>query len=159
MIWFDNKTMSKTSSYNVQQMYSLNKGTDLLTLTMDGRPVAGLEGQNGLYASAVLDSGTDEYIVKIVNISLGARTLDVRFDGVKRDESITGLEIITLMPEGKTDALEGTNLQCHSSVSTETLDAAALDGRIIRDGKRAVMFKDYTIPAETFTVLRFKTGK
>ena len=159
MIWFDNKTISKTSSYNVQQMYSLNKGTDLLTLTMEGRPVAGLEGQNGLYASAVLDSGTDEYIVKIVNISPEAHTLDVRFDGVKRGESITGLEIITLTPEGKTDALEGTNLQCHSSVSTERLDAAALDGRIIRDGKRAVMFKDYTIPAETFTVLRFKTGK
>lgn len=159
MIWFDNKSMSKTSSYNVQQMYSLSKGTDLLPLTMDGRPVAGLEGQDGLYASAVLDSGSDEYIVKIVNLSSEPRPVDIRLDGMKRGEIITGVDIMRLVPTAKSTALEGTNLECHSEIITESLTGAELAGRLGQEGKRTVVFKDYAVPAETFAVLRFKAEK
>ena len=46
LVWFDNTEMFKTVSYYVQQMYAKNKGTNVLKLTMDGKPVAGQEGQN-----------------------------------------------------------------------------------------------------------------
>ena len=157
MIWFDNRSMSKTSSYNVQQMYSLNKGTDLLRLTMDGRPVAGLDGQNGLYASAVLDRGSDEYIVKIVNTSSEARTVDIRLDGMKRGGGITGVDVMRLTPTSKVSALEGTNLECHSEIVRESLSAAELADRLVREGKRTVVLKDYAVPAESFVVLRLGT--
>ena len=53
MIWFDNTNMFKSVSYYVQQMYSCNKGTNVLKLTMNGKPVAGQKGQDGLYATAL----------------------------------------------------------------------------------------------------------
>lgn len=46
MIWFDNLRSVKTVSYYVQQLYSLNKGTHVLPLTMDNRPVAGEENSS-----------------------------------------------------------------------------------------------------------------
>lgn len=58
LVWFDNTEMFKTCSYYVQQMYAKNKGTNVLSLTMNKKPVAGQEGQNGLFASAVLDAST-----------------------------------------------------------------------------------------------------
>jgi serine O-acetyltransferase len=47
----------------VQQLYSLNKGTNVVQLTMRGKPVAGNPDQDGLFASAVYDKNTDEIIV------------------------------------------------------------------------------------------------
>ena len=55
MIWYDNTRMFKSVSYYVQQMYACNKGTNVLPLTMNGKSVAGQEGQDGLFASAVVD--------------------------------------------------------------------------------------------------------
>lgn len=67
MIWFDNDTLVRTSSYYVQQMYSHNKGTHVVPLTVDGKPAAGNSGQRGLFASAVADTTANCYIVKAVN--------------------------------------------------------------------------------------------
>ena len=57
MIWFDNLGVVRTASYYVQQLYSHYKGTNVLPLTMQGKNITGAEGQNGLFASAVLDKG------------------------------------------------------------------------------------------------------
>jgi len=64
LIWFDNLTSYGTPSYYVQKLYSTNKGTDLISIVQNGEP---LTGQNGIYASAVVDSKTSEIIIKIVN--------------------------------------------------------------------------------------------
>lgn len=69
LIWFDNTRTVLTSSYYVQQIYSCNKGTNVLRLTMNGKPVAGQDGQDGLFASAVADRKKGETIVKVVNTS------------------------------------------------------------------------------------------
>ena len=82
LIWFDNLETVRSCSYYVQQLYSLNKGTNVLSLTMDGKPVAGLEGQDGLFASAVCDSGTGEVIVKIANTSAETQAVRLEFSGV-----------------------------------------------------------------------------
>ena len=65
-IWYDNLRKFNSCAYYVQQLYSLNKGTNMLTLTMNGKPVAGNPDQNGLFASAVFDKNTNEVIVKVV---------------------------------------------------------------------------------------------
>ena len=67
LIWYDNTRMFKTVSYYVQQMYATNKGTNVLKMTMGGKPVAGQDGQDGLFASAVIDKGEGTVIVKVIN--------------------------------------------------------------------------------------------
>ena len=44
--------------------------------------MAGDEDQNGLFASAVVDKGTGEYIVKVANTSDSDQSLAVRFNGL-----------------------------------------------------------------------------
>lgn len=151
MIWFDNMNMSKTSVYNVQQLFSVNKGTNVLSLTMDGKPVAGLEGQDGLFASAVLDKNKNEYIVKVVNTSDSPREINLNVTGLKKKESVATIVTSTLSATDAIDALEGTNLQIHSAVSeTETVlpEEAA---KAAKGGAQLVLGE---IPAKTFKVYR-----
>lgn len=90
MIWFDNLRMAKSCSYYVQQLYSLNAGTHTLPLLMNGEVVAGKGNQEGLFASAVYDSQCGEYIVKIINTSESAHSINLRFEGLKKGESLVG---------------------------------------------------------------------
>ena len=83
LIWFDNTRMFKSVSYYVQQMYSTHKGTHVLPLTMAGKPVAGQEGQNGLFASAVTDKNTGEVIVKVINTSKQEQPVQLNLQGMK----------------------------------------------------------------------------
>ena len=83
LIWFDNTRMFKSVSYYVQQMYSTHKGTHVLPLTMAGKPVAGQEGQNGLFASAVTDKNTGEVIVKVINTSKQEQPVQLNLHGMK----------------------------------------------------------------------------
>lgn len=83
LIWFDNTRMFKSVSYYVQQMYSTHKGTHVLPLTMAGKPVAGQEGQNGLFASAVTDKNTGEVIVKVINTSKQEQSVQLNLQGMK----------------------------------------------------------------------------
>src|SRR5688500_14085935 len=66
MIWLDNLTIYGTPNYYVQQLFSLNKGTNVVSLLADNKPLA---GQDSLYASATIDKKTNELILKFVNAS------------------------------------------------------------------------------------------
>ena len=66
LIWFDNSRSYNTPNYYVQQLFSLNKGTDIVPLHATGQPVI---GQDSCWASAVIDHNTHELIVKLVNAS------------------------------------------------------------------------------------------
>jgi alpha-L-arabinofuranosidase len=96
MIWFDNLESFPTSSYYVQQLYASNKGTNVLPLTMDKKPVTGAEGQNGLFASAVIDKNTGEYIVKVANTGETEQPLTLDFAGMKKGAALTSCKVITL---------------------------------------------------------------
>ncbi len=67
LIWFDNLRSFRSCSYLVQQLYSHYKGSNVVSLTMDNKPVAGNEGQNGLFASAVRES--NQIYIKVDNTS------------------------------------------------------------------------------------------
>ncbi len=96
LIWYDNLRSMRTASYYVQQLYSLNKGTNVLPLTMDGKPVTGAEGQDGLFASAVYDEPTDAVIVKVANTSDRAQTIDILLKGMGRKEQLVSGRCIRL---------------------------------------------------------------
>lgn len=99
MIWFDNLACVKTCSYYVQQLYAHHKGSRVLPLTMDKQPVTGKELQNGLFASAVLDTESNEYIVKVVNTSDTRQPLKLSFAGMKRRQQIGNGKMILLQAD------------------------------------------------------------
>ncbi len=88
MIWYDNTRMFKSVSYYVQQMYSTNKGTNVVSLTMNSKPVAGQEGQDGLFASAVIDIDANVVIVKVVNTSDKTQPVCLNIQGVKGEKDV-----------------------------------------------------------------------
>jgi alpha-L-arabinofuranosidase len=99
-IWFDNLRSFCSVSYYVQQMFAMNKGTNVLPLTMDGKPVAGQEGQDGLFASSVFDSQTGEVIVKVVNTSKQPQPVTLNINGIKGDRTA---QTLTLQSAGGLD--------------------------------------------------------
>ena len=105
MIWYDNTRMFKTVSYYVQQMYACNKGTNVLPLTMNGKAVAGQEGQDGLFASAVVDKQKGEVIVKVANTSDKTQEVTLNLNGMKgsRSASLTTLQCDNMDAENTLD--------------------------------------------------------
>ena len=99
-IWYDNLRMFKSVSYYVQQLYAMNKGTNVLKLTMNKKPVAGQEGQDGLFASSVWDATTGEVIVKVVNTGDQAQPVNIQLQGIKGARTAN---TITLCHDGMDD--------------------------------------------------------
>lgn len=87
LIWFDNLHMMRTPNYYVQQMYGMNAGTDVLSLKMDGKAVA---GQDSLYATAALNAPTGEIILKLVNASSKPADVQIDFKGLKKRQLVAG---------------------------------------------------------------------
>lgn len=96
LIWYDNLRSVRSVSYYVQQLYGLYKGTHVLPLTMDKRPVTGAEGQDGLFASAVIDKDKNRYIVKVANTSDKAQSIRLTFDGMKKKAALTAGRCVKL---------------------------------------------------------------
>lgn len=95
LIWFDNLRSVCSCSYYVQQLYSMYKGTNVLKLTMDNKAVTGADEQNGLFASAVYDAGNRQIYVKVVNTSEREQPIKLAFTGLKRNQQMKGIKVIT----------------------------------------------------------------
>jgi len=80
LIWFDNLKSYATPNYYVQQLFSLNRGTDVVPLTLNNEAVA---GQNDSYATASLDKNTNELVIKFVNTSTSAQNVSFKITGSK----------------------------------------------------------------------------
>nr|MBP7471539.1 carbohydrate binding domain-containing protein [Prevotella sp.] len=80
LIWFDNLESVRSANWYVQMLYGTYKGTNVLNLTENGKAV---EGEDGLYASAVYDKASKNYIVKIANSSDSEKEMSITFNGVK----------------------------------------------------------------------------
>ncbi len=137
MIWYDNLRSFRSCSYYVQQMFSLNKGTNVLQLTMNGKPVAGNADQDGLFASAVYDKPSNSVIVKIVNTGDKAQDFSVNLKGMKGSKSAT-------ITSFTADKLEGENTldaptKYVPKTSTTTISAPTLSGSV--PAKTFVMYK------------------
>lgn len=93
LIWYDNVRMFKSVSYYVQQMYAMNRGTNVLPMTMAGKPIAGQEGQDGLFASSVVDKADGTIIVKVINTSKTAQPVTINLNGLKGKPQVATLTL------------------------------------------------------------------
>ena len=144
MIWYDNTRMFKSVSYYVQQMYAMNKGTNVLQLTMDSKPVAGQDGQDGLFASSVYDKTTDEVIVKIVNTSKQAQSVQLNLQGIKGERTA---ETLTLSHNGSMD--DENTLDQPEKITPKAGSVKA------EAGKKAAVLND-EVPAMSFRLYKIK---
>ena len=133
LIWFDNLTSVRSANYYVQQLYGLNKGTNVLKLTENGKVV---EGEDGLYATACLDKNTKSYIVKIANTSNEEKDITVTFNGLKK------------LNVGKVTVLHADNLQAENKINHKdavvpvTMDAQT-EGNVLHVKMKANSFAVY----------------
>lgn len=100
LIWYDNTRIFKSVSYYVQQMYAMNRGTNVLPMTMDGKFIAGREGQDGLFASSVVDKNDGTVIVKVINTSNTEQPVTINLNGLT---GATTAATITLSHNGPDD--------------------------------------------------------
>ena len=143
LIWYDNLRMFKSCSYYVQQMYAVNKGTNVLRMTMNKQPIAGQPGQDGLFASSVFDKNTGEVIIKIINTSKQSQPVSVKLVGMKGTRTA---ETITISHNGMDDE----NTLDNPEKITPKNGTLSLDA-----GKDATLLTD-DIPAMTFRLYKIK---
>lgn len=91
LIWFNNLEAYGTPNYYVQKLFSTNKGTHVLSLSENGKPLTGLEG---VYASSVFDNQTGEVIIKIVNATENALTREVEIQTSHKIEGLASLLVL-----------------------------------------------------------------
>lgn len=142
MIWVDNLRSYGTPNYYVQKLYSLNKGTNVLSMLQDGKP---LIGQDSLYASASWDKATNEIILKIANVSDKAVTRDVALDGAKKVEAV-----------GKLFVLQNNNPTAVNSFENAT-NIAPVESTIAVNAKAKKV--SVALAPKSFNVIRIKTVK
>ena len=143
LIWYDNLRMFKSCSYYVQQMYAMNKGTNVLPMTMDKQFIAGQEGQDGLFASAVYDKNSDEVIMKVINTSKQPQPITIKLLGMKDERTA---QTITLSHNGMDDE----NTLDNPERITPKAGSLKLDA-----GKGSTLLLD-DIPAMSFRLYKVK---
>ena len=141
LIWYDNVRLFKSCSYYVQQMYASNKGTNVIPMTMDGKFVAGQEGQEGLFASAVYDKPSKTYIVKVINTSDKSEQISINLDGLKGERT------------AKTLTLTSTNMDAENTLDNPEL-ITPKDGSLnCKASKKCTVIAD-ELPAKTFRIYK-----
>lgn len=81
LIWFDNLRSVGSADYYVQKLFSNNKGTKVLPMLSQGKP---LTGQDGIYATAAFDKNSNEVILKVVNVTDKVQTSRVTLESTKK---------------------------------------------------------------------------
>ena len=142
-IWYDNTQMFKTVSYYVQQMYATNAGTNVLQATMNKKPVANQEGQNGLFASAAYDAKTGEVIIKIANTSKTGQMVQFNLTGMKGDRIA---DVLTLCHDGMDD---------ENSISRPEFITPVKGETVIKEIDKISRLRD-ELPPMSFRIFRFQ---
>ena len=142
-IWYDQTEMFKSVSYYVQQMYATNAGTNVLSLTMQKKPVANQDGQGGLWASAAFDSKTGEVIIKVANTSKQKQTVSFNLQDVKTAGTA---QTLTLSHDGMDDE--------NSIEKPEFITPKKGTAQVVMDGKKAQLNDE--LPAMSFRIYRLK---
>jgi len=131
LIWFDNLRSYGTPNYYVQQMFSLNKGTNILPVLING---SSKNAQQKLFASAAVDRGSGEVVLKIVNATPDQRQVQINLAGagdVKRMGKAFVLGSTDLKTENSLDqptklSPQQRQFQVPSAEFTYTVDPSSL---------------------------------
>lgn len=92
LIWVDNLRSYGTPNYQVQKLFSLNKGTHVVPVLSDNKAVT---GQDGYYASATIDRKTNELILKVVNSTGKKQSGSFLIDGAARVQGKGSLTVLS----------------------------------------------------------------
>jgi alpha-L-arabinofuranosidase len=103
LIWVDNLRSYGSANYQVQKLYSTNKGTHTVPALFNSKP---LTGQDSLYASAVIDKNTNDVIIKVVNSSPVEKATCFAFEGVKKLDVQASVTILTGESLDKVNSLD-----------------------------------------------------
>jgi alpha-L-arabinofuranosidase len=139
LIWVDNLRAYGTTDYYVQQLFSVNKGNRVLPITLNNDVVA---GQDSLFASAVLDTITNQIILKIVNLWANPQKFSITFDGIKKQ----------LNSKGQILLMQNSNLNAVNSFEKPQLIAPITLECSIKNKKL-----DYESPGYSFQVIKILT--
>ena len=138
LIWVDNLRSYGTANYQVQKMFSTNKGTQVVPILYKNDAPA--TGQDSLYASATRDKNTGELIIKIVNTLGKTQTAEVKLEGSKKPDVKARLIVL------KNDNLEAVNSLDNPSVVAPTETVIDVKGKAI----------NMTLPPYSFSLVRLK---
>jgi len=92
LIWVDNLRSYGTPNYQVQKLFSLNRGTHVVPVLLDNKAVS---GQDGYYASATIDRKTNELILKVVNSTGKRQSGAFVIDGAAKVQGKGSLTVIS----------------------------------------------------------------
>jgi alpha-L-arabinofuranosidase len=106
LIWFNNLMSYGSANYYVQQLYATNKGTHVVPALLNNAVVA---GQDSLYASATVDTKTNEIIIKLVNAAPVQKTVSINITGNGK-----------LAKTAKVITLSSTDMQAENTVDEPT---------------------------------------
>lgn len=139
LIWVNSLKVVGTPSYQVQKLFSLNKGTHVLPLQ---RGEEAVKGQDSLYASAAFDKNTGDVIVKVVNAGQQAATTTIQLTGKNRVAGSAAL----------------TTLTANDPTAVNTFDQMPVQPVVstVPVRKRAVAL---TLAPHSLNVLRISSGK
>jgi len=136
LIWFDNLKSFGTANYYVQKMFANNKGTDLLVVAKEGKPLIGGEG---LYASSVWDANTSEVVLKVVNST--EKPITQKFNLKSKKKAVGGKQLM----------LKGENLDALNSLD-QPAKVSPVEQAVEIKGNQPSL----TIPAQSLSVFRIK---
>jgi alpha-L-arabinofuranosidase len=137
LIWVNNLQSYGTPDYYVQKLYAVNKGTNVVPITLNNDVVA---GQDSLYASATIDTKTNDLIIKLVNASNVVQNSTINVEGVKK-----------LSPKGSLTVMQSNDLMVMNTFSDPQKIAPAESVLAVK-GKKI----DMAVAPYSFSVIRIK---
>jgi alpha-N-arabinofuranosidase len=138
LIWFDSLRSYGTPNYYVQKLFSLNKGTNILPVLLNGSP---RNAQQNLYASASIDRRTGEVVLKLVNVASDKKDVRLNLAGGDRFNKA-----------GKAFVLGSSDLKAENS-----LDQPTKLSPVLRQFPVPSHEFSYTLDPSSVTVLRIST--
>ena len=142
LIWMDNLKTVRTPNYYVQQLYAMNPGTNVLSLTENKLPVT---GQDGLCASAVFDKASGKYIVKFVNLGDQPQQVQITFKGLKAVPSVENATVVFFHSDDPMACNTMKNIAVAPSKEMSAASVASAEKNIVK----------LQVPARTFAVYKF----
>jgi alpha-N-arabinofuranosidase len=124
-IWFDSLRSYGTPDYYVQRAFATNAGTRIVPVTS--------RAEKGLYTSATLDERTHELILKVVNATRSALTVDIRLG----DASISGTS--------KTTTLQSAYTNAENSFDRPEAIAPTISTAVVHAGSMGVRLRAYSL--------------
>ena len=142
LIWMDNLKTVRTPNYYVQQLYAMNPGTNVLSLTENKQPVT---GQDGLCASAVFDKASGKYIVKFVNLGDQPQQVQITFKGLKAAPAVENATVVFFHSDDPMACNTMKNIAVAPSKEMSAASVASAEKNVVK----------LQVPARTFAVYKF----